>query len=66
VNSKVLAIHGEFLLVPGTEHGFLKAQSYREMANWLDTPAKRDKVRNGYNPEVGRLTLQWLEKVRRN
>jgi pimeloyl-ACP methyl ester carboxylesterase len=57
--------NGEFLLLPKTEHIFLKVDSYREVAELSATGKMAQAINERYNPEVGIKTVEWLEKVRK-
>lgn len=57
--------NGEFLLLPQTEHIFLKADSYQEVTQLYSSGQLAQALNERYNPEVGRLTVEWLEKVRK-
>ena len=55
--------NGEFLLIPKTEHSFLKAQSYEQMARISTTGQFGNYMTKNYNPEVGEKTIEWMKKV---
>lgn len=57
--------HGEFLLLPKTEHVFMKVDSYQEVANLFASGGLGQAMNEKYNPEVGRVTVEWMEKVKR-
>ena len=57
--------NGEFLLIPKTEHAFMKVDSYREVAELFSSGRMGQAMNEKYNPEVGRLTVEWMEKVRK-
>jgi pimeloyl-ACP methyl ester carboxylesterase/bifunctional DNA-binding transcriptional regulator/antitoxin component of YhaV-PrlF toxin-antitoxin module len=56
--------NGEFLLIPKTEHIFLKAESYEQMARVISSGQLQDYIPDNYNPEVAKSTIEWMEKVR--
>ncbi len=58
--------NGEFLLLPKTEHIFLKANSYQEIAQLSASGQLGQAINERYNPEVGIKTVEWMEKVRKN
>lgn len=57
--------NGEFLLLPKTEHIFLKANSYREVTEISSSGKFGQAINEKYNPEVGLKTVEWMEKVRK-
>lgn len=57
--------NGEFLLIPKTEHIFLKVDSYQDVAQLYNSGQLGQAINEKYNPEVGRLTSEWLEKIRK-
>jgi pimeloyl-ACP methyl ester carboxylesterase len=58
--------NGEFLLLPKTEHIFLKANSYTEVAEISASGRLGQAINERYNPEVGTRTVEWMDKVRKN
>ena len=58
--------NGEFLLLPKTEHIFLKANSYQEVTELSTSGKLGQAINEKYNPEVGIKTIEWMEKVRKN
>ena len=58
--------NGEFLLLPKTEHIFLKADSYQEVAQLSASGQLGQAINERYNPEVGIKTVEWFEKVRKS
>lgn len=58
--------NGEFLMLPKTEHIFLKANSYREVNELYASPQFGQALNERYNPEVGIKTVEWMEKVRKS
>lgn len=57
--------NGEFLLLPKTEHIFLKANSYQEVTEISASGRLGQAINEKYNPEVGIKTVEWMEKVRK-
>jgi pimeloyl-ACP methyl ester carboxylesterase len=53
-----------FALVPGTEHAFLKADSYREAREQMAPDRALASLQQRYNPAIGQLTLAWLSKAK--
>ncbi|WP_263533270.1 PDZ domain-containing protein [Paucibacter sp. TC2R-5] len=51
---------GSYLLVPGTEHAFIKVGSYQEAAALAEPGKMLPALQERYNPELGRLTVEWL------
>lgn len=56
--------NAEFKLVPGTEHVFMKVDSYRKFFEELGSGRYLTPKGPPYNPEIGRLTVEWMNKVR--
>jgi pimeloyl-ACP methyl ester carboxylesterase len=52
---------GSYLLVPGTEHAFIKVSSYQDAAALTEPGEMLPALQERYNPEVGRLTVAWLK-----
>lgn len=57
--------NGEFMLMPKTEHIFLKANSYQEVTEISSSGKLGQAINEKYNPEVGIKTVEWMEKVRK-
>lgn len=55
--------NGEYLLLPKTEHVFSKSESYRQVAELYSKPNFYQYLKDNYNPEVGRVTNEWMKKV---
>lgn len=58
--------NGEFLLLPKTEHIFLKANSYQEVTETSSSGRLGQAINEKYNPEVGIKTVEWMEKIRKS
>lgn len=58
--------NGEFLLIPKTEHSFLKAESYEQMARVSSSGQFQNYMVDNYNPEVSKKTIEWIEKIKKD
>lgn len=58
--------NGEFLLIPKAEHGFARVDSYRQVTELFSTGKYGQYANENYNAEIGRLTTEWMEKVKGN
>lgn len=54
--------NGEFMLVPGTEHVFLKMDSHRKVFELIGSGKYFEYGATNYNPEIGRITVEWMKK----
>ena len=54
--------NGEFILVPKTEHVFMKTDSYRQIFEIIASGKYLEYGQNNYNPEIGRITTEWMQK----
>ncbi len=55
--------NGEFLLIPETEHIFLKAKSYQQIAQVVASGGMSKYAAANYNPEVAIKTIAWMNKT---
>jgi pimeloyl-ACP methyl ester carboxylesterase len=55
--------NAEFLLLPGTEHIFMKIDSYRKFYELYGSGQYLQYGAANYNPEVGSRTVAWMKKV---
>lgn len=55
--------NGEFLMLPKTEHIFAKATSYKQVADLYGSGQFFQYAMQNYNPEVGRVTNEWMIKA---
>lgn len=57
--------NAEFKLVPNTEHVFMKVDSFRKFFEEHGSGRYLTPAGPPYNPEIGRLTVEWMDKVRK-
>lgn len=55
--------NGEYKLLPKTEHIFAKVDSYKQTAELYGTGKFFQYASQNYNPEVGRVTNNWMMKA---
>lgn len=55
--------NAEFALVPKTEHVFMKTDSYRQIFEIITSGKYLEYGQKNYNPEIGRVTTEWMQKV---
>lgn len=55
--------NGEYMLLPKTEHVFAKAESYNQIIKIYSQPNFYQFLKDNYNPEVGRVTSEWMIKT---
>ena len=55
---------GEFLLIPKTEHGFLKADSFEQITGVMSSGRMAEYEVENYNPAVAEKTIEWINKIR--
>ncbi|MBS1794658.1 MAG: alpha/beta fold hydrolase [Acidobacteria bacterium] len=53
----------EYLLIPKTEHIFAKATSYKQVMELYKTGKYWPYAAENYNPEFGRITVEWMKKT---
>lgn len=55
---------GEFMLIPGVEHVFTKASSYREVGGIIASGKLGQHMNENYHPVIGQKTIEWYDRVR--
>lgn len=55
--------NGEYTILPKTEHMFGKVESYKQTFDLYATGKIGQYASQNYNPEVGRVTVEWMKKM---
>jgi uncharacterized protein len=55
--------NGEYTILPKTEHVFAKVDSYKQTFDLYASGKIFQHAAQNYNPEVGRVTVEWMKKV---
>ncbi len=55
--------NGEYTIVPKTEHMFAKSDSYKQTFDLYASGKIGQYASQNYNPEVGRITVEWMRKA---
>lgn len=55
--------NGEYTILPKTEHMFGKVESYKQTFDLYATGKIGQYASQNYNPELGRVTVEWMKKM---
>lgn len=55
--------NGEYLVLPKTEHVFAKVDSYKQTHELYASGKIFQYASQNYNPELGRVTVEWMKKA---